>query len=68
MPLFKAAAVVAFLFLVGGVVKHSVSEEKAGVVYVYDEYEHHQKTPQVAYESDTLAIPMDMSQGSDVEE
>lgn len=68
MPLFKAAAVVAFLFLVGGVVKHSVSEEKVGVVYVYDEYEHHQKTPQVAYESDTLAIPMDMSQGSDVEE
>ena len=37
-------------------------------LYVYDEYEHHQKTPQVAYESDTLAIPMDMSQGSDVEE
>lgn len=68
MPLFKAAAVVAFLFLVGGVVKHSLSGEKTGVVYVYDEYEHHQSTPQVAYESDSLAIPIDMPKDAEEEE
>lgn len=59
MPLFKAAAVVAFLFLVGGVVKHSVNGDKPGVVYVYDEYKKQQNDPQVAYESDTLSIPIE---------
>ena len=38
MPLFKAAAVMALLFSIGGVVKHSMVGNKAGVVYVYDQF------------------------------
>lgn len=39
MPLFKAAAVMVLLFSIGGVVKHSMVGNKAGVVYVYDRFE-----------------------------
>lgn len=39
MPLFKAAAVMVLLFSIGGVVKHSMVGNKAGVVYVYDQFE-----------------------------
>lgn len=67
MPLFKAAAAVACLFLIGGVIKRSVGEDKAGVVYVYDEYREQQSDPQVAYKSDTLTIPTDMSKGTEME-
>lgn len=67
MPLFKAVAVVVFLFLIGGVVKHSVNDDKAGVVYVYDEYRNQQTDPQVAYKSDTLTIPEGMSKRSEME-
>lgn len=66
MPLFRAVAVVAFLFLIGGVVKHSVGNDTAGVVYVYDEYGSRQTDPQVAYKTDTLTIPADMSKESEV--
>lgn len=66
MPFFKAAAAVVFLFLIGGVVKRSVGEDKGGVVYVYDEYRNQQSDPQVAYESDTLTIPADISKGSEI--
>ena len=38
MPLFKAAAVMALLFSIGGVVKHSMVGNKAGVVYVFDQF------------------------------
>lgn len=67
MPLFKAVAVVVFLFLIGGVVKHSVNDDKTGVVYVYDEYRNQQTDPQVAYKSDTLTIPEGMSKRSEME-
>ena len=38
MPLFKAAAAMALLFSIGGVVKHSMVGNKAGVVYVYYQF------------------------------
>ena len=56
MPLFKAAAVMAFLFTIGGVVKHSMTGVRGGVVYVYDQFEHESQDPQVAssYKPDSV--------------
>ena len=58
MPLFKAAAVMAFLFTIGGVVKHSMNGERGGIVYVYDQFEHERQDPQVAYKADSLKTPI----------
>lgn len=58
MPLFKAAAVLALLFTVGGVVKESLGSGSAGVVYVYDQFENRATDPQVAYEADTARVPV----------
>lgn len=58
MPLFKAAAVMALLFTIGGVVKHSMGDGKNGVVYVYDQFDNKTDDPQVAYETDTVKAPL----------
>lgn len=62
MPLFKAAAVMALLFTVGGVVKHSMDGNKAGVVYVYDQFENDVHDPQVAYKVDSVKSPAKVSE------
>lgn len=67
MPLFKAAAVMALLFTVGGVVKHSMDGNKAGVVYVYDQFENNTHDPQVAYKVDSVKAPMKVSERPVVE-
>lgn len=67
MPLFKAAAVMALLFTVGGVVKHSMDGNKAGVVYVYDQFENNTHDPQVAYKVDSVKAPMKVSEQPVVE-
>lgn len=54
MPLFKAAAVMILLFTVGGIVKQSMGGDKAGIVYVYDQYNNKVNDPQVAYEGDSV--------------
>lgn len=54
MPLFKAAAMMILLFTIGGVVKHSMGNSQAGVVYVYDQYTNQTNDPQVAYEADSV--------------
>ena len=64
MPLFKAAAVMALLFSIGGVVKHSMVGNKAGVVYVYDQFEIDTHDPQVAYKADSVKSPMKVSEQS----
>lgn len=64
MPLFKAAAVMALLFSIGGVVKHSMVGNKAGVVYVYDQFENDTYDPQVAYKADSVKSPMKVSEQS----
>lgn len=67
MPLFKAAAVMALLFTIGGVVKHSMGGGKAGVVYVYDQFENKSDDPQVAYETDTVKAPLKVSLKTPIE-
>lgn len=52
MPLLKAAAMMALLFTVGGVVKHSMEDERSGIVYVYGQFDNHSTDSQVA-EADT---------------
>ena len=64
MPLFKAAAVMVLLFSIGGVVKHSMVGNKAGVVYVYDQFENDTHDPQVAYKADSVKSPMKVSEQS----
>ena len=64
MPLFKAAAVMALLFSIGGVVKHSMVGNKAGVVYVYDQFENDTNDPQVADKADSVKSPMKVSEQS----
>lgn len=55
MPLFKAAAMMLLLFTLGGVVKHATEEGgTSGIVYVHDQFENRQETPQVAYEGDSV--------------
>lgn len=56
IPLFKAAAVMAFLFTVGGVVKHFMEEGKSGIVYVYDQFEQNPQDPPMAYKADSVKI------------
>ena len=64
MPLFKAAAVMVLLFSIGGVVKHSMVGNKAGVVYVYDQFENDTDDLQVAYKADSVKSPMKVSEQS----
>ena len=64
MPLFKAAAVMVLLFSIGGVVKHSMVGNKAGVVYVYDQFENDTHDSQVAYKADSVKSPMKVSEQS----
>lgn len=60
MPLFKAAAVIALIFSVGGVMKHSLSDGNgAGVIYVHDQFERRSTDPQVAYEGDSVKSPLE---------
>ena len=55
MPLFKAAAMMLLLFTLGGVVKHATEDGgTSGIVYVHDQFENRQETPQVAYEGDSV--------------
>lgn len=58
MPLFKAAVVMAFLFTIGGVVKHAVNGGRTEVVYVYDQFEQERQDPQVAYKPDSVSAPV----------
>lgn len=59
MPLFKAAAMIAVLFLMGTVVQRSMEGGDSDVVLVHDEYHDSTTDPQVAYEpvlpTDTVA-------------
>ena len=66
MPLFKAAAVMAFLFTISGVVKHSMNGGGGGIVYVYDQFERESKDPQVAYKADSLKSPVKNVREKDV--
>lgn len=50
MPLFKAAAMVAVLFVMGTVVQRSMEDDDNDVVFVHDEYRDTANDPQVAYE------------------
>lgn len=62
MPLFKAAAVLILLFTVGGVVKESMGSSEGGVVYVYDQFENRVTDAQVAYEADTMKVPVKVAE------
>ena len=58
MPLFKAAAMIAVLFLMGTVMQHAMEGGDSDTVSVHDEYQDSTTDPQVAYEpvlpSDTV--------------
>lgn len=56
MPLYKAVAMIAVLFVVGTVMQHSMDDGDNGAVYVHDEYRDTAVDPQVAYEP---ALPID---------
>ena len=53
MPLFKAVAVMALLFTMGGVVKESIEDERGGIVYVYDQFCHPSSDDVQVAEADT---------------
>lgn len=59
MPLFKAAAMIAVLFLMGTVMQHTMEGGDSDTVSVHDEYQNSTTDPQVAYEpvlsTDTVA-------------
>lgn len=59
MPLFKAAAMIAVLFLMGTVMQHTMEGSDSDTVSVHDEYQNSTTDPQVAYEpvlpTDTVA-------------
>ena len=50
MPLFKAAAMIAVLFLMGTVMQHTMEGGDSDTVSVHDEYQDSTTDPQVAYE------------------
>lgn len=50
MPLFKAAAMIAVLFLMGTVMQHAMEGGDSDTVSVHDEYQNSTTDPQVAYE------------------
>ena len=54
MPLFKAAAMLCLLVILGGLVKYTAYNNAEGIVYVYDQFENHASDPQVAYEGDSV--------------
>lgn len=56
MPLFKAAAMIAVLFIMGTVVQRSMEGSDSDVVLVHDEYRDSTTDPQVAYEP---VLPID---------
>lgn len=55
-PLFKAAAMIAVLFVMGSVVQHSMESNGDEAVSVQDEYRNTSSDPQVAYEP---VLPID---------
>lgn len=59
MPLFKAAAMIAVLFLMGTMMQHTMEGGDSDTVSVHDEYQNSTTDPQVAYEpvlpTDTVA-------------
>lgn len=67
MPLFKAAAVLILLFTIGGVVKESMGGGSSGVVYVYDQFENRATDAQVAYETDTMKVPVKVTEKPQLE-
>lgn len=50
MPLFKAAAMIAVLFVMGTVVQRSIQDDGSDMVYMHDDYRDTVNDPQVAYE------------------
>ncbi len=54
MPLFKAAAMLCLLWVLGGLVKYTAYSNANGVVYVYDQFDNRATDPQVAYEGDSV--------------
>lgn len=60
LPLYKAAAMMVLLFTVGGVVKHIADTDRAGVVYVYDQFDGADTDPQMA-EADTVPVQLKAS-------
>ena len=50
MPLFKAAAMIAVLFLMGTVMQHAMEGGDSDTVSVHAEYQESTTDPQVAYE------------------
>ena len=56
MPLFKAAAMIAVLFVMGTVVQRSMQDDGSDVVYMHDDYRDTANDPQVAYEP---VLPID---------
>jgi hypothetical protein len=56
MPLFKSAAAIAVLFVMGTVVQRSLESSDSGMVFVHDEYRNTTTDPQVAYEP---VLPID---------
>ena len=56
MPLFKAAAMIAVLFVMGTVVQRSMQDDGSDMVYMHDDYRDTVNDPQVAYEP---VLPID---------
>lgn len=56
MPLFKAAAMIAVLFVMGTVVQRSMESGSDETVFIQDEYRNTKTDPQVAYEP---VLPID---------
>lgn len=54
MPLFKAAAMLILLLILGGLMKYTAYNDNNGIVYVYDQFDNHTSKPQVAYEGDSV--------------
>lgn len=56
MPLFKAAVMIAVLFVMGTVVQRSMQDDGSDMVYMHDDYRDTVNDPQVAYEP---VLPID---------
>ena len=59
-PFMKAAAMIALVFLVGGVVNQSMQTGKSPIVYVYDQFDNQSSDPQMA-EADTAKASLTSS-------
>ena len=59
-PFMKAAAMIALVFVVGGIVDQSMQTGKSPIVYVYDQFDNQSSDPQVA-EADTAKASLTSS-------